>query len=90
MGIRKYQARAIELSPVTRHSARSPDAAWASVAPTAWRPAITRANEVANPVIEATIPAEMGCRMGYRSFSCGAGMLQPSLGREHLLEHAPR
>jgi hypothetical protein len=71
MGIRKYQARAIELSPVTRHSARSPDAASASVAPTAWRPAMTRAKEVAKPVIEATIPAEMGCRMGYRSFSCG-------------------
>jgi hypothetical protein len=53
------------------HRISRPDEACASVAPTACSPATTRAKDVAKPVMEATIPAEMGCSMGYRSFSCG-------------------
>ncbi len=39
---------------------------------------MTSANDVAKPAIEPTTPAEMGCRMGYRSFA-SAGMT-PSYG----------
>ncbi|GAA3741606.1 hypothetical protein GCM10022239_16560 [Leifsonia bigeumensis] len=60
-----------------------PDEASASVAPTAWSPAMTRANDVAKPAMEPTTPAEMGCRMGYRSFAW-AGMT-PSYGVKTLL-----
>lgn len=39
---------------------------------------MTSANDVANPAMEPTIPAEMGCRMRYRSFA-SAGVT-PSYG----------
>ena len=60
MGIFSQNDRMQQMSPTTRHSAKRPDAACPSVAPTARRPAMTRAKEVANPVIAATMPAEMG------------------------------
>lgn len=44
---------------------------------------MTSANDVAKPAIEPTTPAEMGCRMGYRSFA-SAGMT-PSYGVKTLL-----
>jgi hypothetical protein len=53
----------MQMRPTTRHKAKSPDAAWASVAPTAWRPAITKAKDVAKPVMAATMPAEIGWSM---------------------------
>jgi hypothetical protein len=53
---------------VVRHSTRRPDDASALVAPTACRPATTRANDDANPLIDATTPDEMGWKMGYRPF----------------------
>src|SRR5690554_4715015 len=46
---------------------RSPDDASALVAPTACRPAMTRAKDVANPLIDATTPAETDWKMGYRA-----------------------
>jgi hypothetical protein len=45
---------------IARHSANSPDAACWSFAPTARSPAMTSANELANPEMAATIPAEIG------------------------------
>ncbi len=53
----------MELSPTVTHRTSSPDDACASVAPTACSPAITSANDVANPVTEATIPADMDWMM---------------------------
>ena len=60
IGIFSQKLRMMQMSPTTRHSANRPEAACASVAPTARRPAMTRANDVAKPVIAATMPAEMG------------------------------
>lgn len=59
----------MDVIPTVTHRISSPDEACASVAPTAWSPAMTSANEVAKPAMEPTIPAEMGCRMGYQSFA---------------------
>lgn len=59
----------MDVMPTVTQRMSRPDDACASVAPTVWRPAITSANEVANPAMEPTIPAEMGCSMGYRSFA---------------------
>ncbi len=47
-------------TPWKTQSTSSPDAASASVAPTARRPAISRAKELANPVIDPTMPAVIG------------------------------
>ncbi|WP_407937544.1 hypothetical protein [Microterricola viridarii] len=51
------------MTPTARQRANRPDAACSSLAPTATSPAMTRAKELANPVIAATMPAKMGCRM---------------------------
>lgn len=60
IGIFSQKLRMQQISPTTRHRANRPLAACPSVAPTARRPAMTSAKEVANPVIAATMPAEMG------------------------------
>jgi hypothetical protein len=60
-GRRYRRLRPIARAPWKTQSTSSPDAASASDAPTALRPAISSANELANPVIEATMPAEIGC-----------------------------
>src|SRR6185312_9232619 len=53
--------------PTVRHNTRSPDDASSSEAPTACSPAMTSANEVANPEIAATTPAVMGWKMCWLS-----------------------
>ena len=58
----------MELIPTVRQRTNKPDEASPSVAPTACNPATTSANDVANPLIEATSPAEMDWNMGYRAF----------------------
>ena len=60
IGMRSQKPSTIQVSPTARHRAKSPDAAWTSVAPTARKPAMTSANDVAKPVMAATMPAEMG------------------------------
>jgi hypothetical protein len=60
-GMRYRKLSTIASTPWTTHSARSPDAACADDAPTATSPAMTSANELANPVTAATIPAAIGC-----------------------------
>ena len=60
IGMRYSKANTMEVIPTVTQRIRRPEDAWESVAPTAWRPAITRAKEVANPAMEPTIPAEMG------------------------------
>src|SRR5690606_34518167 len=77
IGIRYRHARKMQLSPVVTHAMSRPEEACASVAPTAWRPAMTRAKEVAKPAIDATIPAETDWTMGYRTFSRRTAFGQP-------------
>ncbi|MET4157928.1 hypothetical protein ABIC29_001482 [Agromyces sp. PvR057] len=47
----------MHVAPVAMQSAKRPDAACASVAPTAPNPAMTNANELAKPVMAAMTPA---------------------------------
>jgi len=63
-GIRSHSAPMILTTAIARHSANSPDAACWSLAPTALSPAMTSANELANPEMAATNPAEIGWMRG--------------------------
>ena len=63
IGMRNQKPSTMHVKPAARHSAKRPEAACASVAPTARNPAMTSANELAKPVIAAIKPAEMGWRM---------------------------
>jgi len=58
--MRNQSALAVLTNAIARQTASNPEAACAFVAPTAEKPAMTSANEVANPEIAATNPAEMG------------------------------
>ncbi len=58
--MRSHRAATIFTIAIDRQMARSPDAASPGDAPTAASPAITSANELANPEMAATSPAEMG------------------------------
>ena len=60
IGIRNRRLSAIESRPCTTQSTSRPDAASAGVAPTVCSPAMSSANELANPMSDATIPVEMG------------------------------
>ncbi len=60
--MRSHSAPTVLTTAIARHTANSPDAACASDAPTARRPAMTITNEVANPEMAATNPAEIGWR----------------------------
>ena len=60
IGIRYRRLSPIARSPWTTQSTSSPDAASSGVAPTACSPAMSRANELAKPVSDATMPAEIG------------------------------
>ena len=57
------------------HSTSNPDAASAAVAPTACSPAISSANELANPVIAAMMPAMIGCATDVRGAGPGHGVV---------------
>ena len=74
IGIRYRRLSPIASRPCSTQSTSRPDAASAGVAPTAWSPAMSSANELANPVSEPTIPAEIGWAMEVRR---GAGGRMP-------------
>ncbi len=59
-GMRSQSAPTVLTTAMARQSARRPEAACSSEAPTAAKAAMTRANEEAKPEIAATMPAEMG------------------------------
>ena len=56
-GIRVRQENRIDPSPMTTETTSSPEAAWASLAPTARRPVRTTANDDVQPTSAATTPA---------------------------------
>ena len=62
-GRRNHSAATMFVIATAKQIAKSPEAASASVAPTAKSPAMTSANELAKPEIAATNPAEMGWKM---------------------------
>jgi len=61
--MRSVSAATVLTIAVARHKANSPDAASAGDAPTAFNPAMTSTNEVANPEMAATNPADIGWSM---------------------------
>ena len=63
IGIRYRRLSATASSPWTTQSTSRPEAASAAVAPTIWSPAMSSANELANPVSDATIPVVIGWAM---------------------------
>jgi hypothetical protein len=73
IGMRYRRLNATARMPCPTQSTNRPDAASAAVAPTACSPAISRANELANPVIEPMIPAVMGCAIEARGGSAVMG-----------------
>jgi hypothetical protein len=67
-GMRIAIGSTMHVTPVAMQSAKSPDAACVSVAPTATRPAMTSTNDDANPVMAAMTPATIVWKMcGIRS-----------------------
>ena len=52
-----------------------------AVAPTACSPAMSSANELANPVSEPTMPAAIGCAIEARGWASDAVMGFPAYGR---------
>lgn len=62
-GVRKRSDRMTASSPCVMHRASNPEAASAGEAPTAVRPAMTRAKVLAKPVTAPTMPATMGWTM---------------------------
>lgn len=59
-GTRSRRAETTLTTAIARQIAKRPDAASDSDAPTAVSPAMTRANDEANPEIAATKPARIG------------------------------
>ncbi|GAA1831980.1 hypothetical protein GCM10009750_15010 [Agromyces salentinus] len=64
--MRSRTGRRMQVTPVAMQSAKRPDAACWSVAPTAAKPAMTSAKELAKPVIAAMTPAMTVWKMAVR------------------------
>jgi hypothetical protein len=60
--MRSHSAATVETTAIAMQTAKRPDAACSSSAPTACSAAMTSANELANPEMAATNPAEIGWR----------------------------
>ena len=67
-GMRNRHDSAIASTACPRHSASSPEAASAGVAPTAMRPAMTSANELAKPVPPCDQGARGAIQLGGRTY----------------------
>ena len=87
-GMRSQSAPTVLTTAIARHTAKRPDAASASEAPTACSPAITSTNEVANPEMAATNPAEIGWRTDVL-FDGSKPRGEPTVCDAHLMRRWP-